>query len=82
MTKRMKVSILGGEWYCFFIYIYQRKQLTMFYSFKILQNGWAFGIGYFKMANGMKRGFAFDFLFWELIIGFGRYDQGSIENLW
>jgi len=54
----------------------------MFYSFKILQNGWAFGIGYFKMANGMKRGFAFDFLFWELIIGFGRYDQGSIENLW
>ena len=54
----------------------------MVYSFKVLSNGWHFGLGYFTKSEGIKRGFVFNFAFWELTLGFGTYEPVNIDDLW
>lgn len=54
----------------------------MHYSIRIIENGFAFGFGYFVNAHEIKRGFVFTFLFWELALGLGRIEKQNIDNLW
>ena len=54
----------------------------MQYSLKFIENGWSFGLGYFKNAHEIKRGLVFSFLFWQIALGFGSIEKQNIDNLW
>jgi hypothetical protein len=54
----------------------------MRYSLKFIENGFAFGLGFFTNAHDYKKGFAVSFLFWELTIGVGRMELPDINTLW